>query len=68
MADRVTRLDSFKPYTPQNLIDRAQHMIDKNEVTDMIIITSNDDIYKYLTTPMNDRSILGLLEIVKLDI
>lgn len=62
------RFDSFKKFTPQNLVDETQKMIDAKEVADIIIVVRNKDGIRYLTSPISDAETIGMLEMTKLAI
>lgn len=66
---KTVKLDSYKEFTPQNLIDEAQKQIDNGEVKDIIIITMDDEgDARMMTSPLTDTDSIGLLEMAKMSI
>lgn len=65
---KAIKLDSYKEFTPQNLSDELQKMIDNNDVEDLIIISRNGDNIHLMTSPLSDTDSIGILEIIKTNI
>lgn len=65
---KAIKLDSYKEFTPQNLADELQKMIDNNDVEDLIIISRNGDNIHLMTSPLSDTDSIGILEVIKTNI
>ncbi|RXK19081.1 hypothetical protein [Macrococcus sp. DPC7161] len=66
--NKVTKLDSNKPYSPQYIIDQIQKEIDGGKVEDLIVISRKGDDIRYFTSPISDVETIGTIEIVKMNI
>lgn len=65
---KAIKLDSYKEFTPQNLADELQKMIDNNDVEDLIIISRNGDNIHLMASPLSDTDSIGILEVIKTNI
>ncbi|TDM43451.1 hypothetical protein ETI09_03505 [Macrococcoides canis] len=66
---KTVKLDSYKEFTPQNLVDELQKFIDKNEVEDVVIIhRDKKKNIGLMHSVLTDTEVIGMLEMTKMSI
>ncbi|UBH14150.1 hypothetical protein [Macrococcus armenti] len=66
---KTVKLDSYKEFTPQNLVDELQKFIDKNEVEDVVIIhRDKEKNIGLMHSVISDTEVIGMLEMTKMSI
>jgi len=66
---KTVKLDSYKKFTPQNLADELQKVIDKYDVEDVIIIyRDKEKNIGLMHSDITDTEAVGMLEMTKMSI
>ncbi|PKE16388.1 hypothetical protein [Macrococcoides caseolyticum] len=66
---KTVKLDSYKKFTPQNLADELQKVIDKYDVEDVIIIyRDKEKNIGLMLSDITKTEAVGMLEMTKMSI